>query len=124
MRQRACVCERHDMEQQLQQRHVWARRARGCGSAARWHGGHAAADKPALLLLCCAVSCSGSNYWSAGVFLATRTPFMCGAVHLTKHLIKRYLLHPHRQGRHKKLVHALTIVLDQLLPTAFYGRCP
>ena len=62
-----------------------------------------------------------SNYWSAGIFLATRTPFMCGAVHLTKHLIKRFLLRPHRQGRHKKLVKAITVVLDQLLPPAFYG---
>jgi hypothetical protein len=69
-----------------------------------------------LWLLC-------SNYWTTGVFLATRTPFMCGAVHLAKHMIKRFLLRPHRQGRHKKLVRALTVVLDQLLPTAFYGEC-
>lgn len=62
-----------------------------------------------------------STYWSAGVFLATRTPFLCAAVHFTKHLIKKYLLRPHRQGRHRRLVHAATVVLDQLLPTAFYG---
>lgn len=65
-----------------------------------------------------------STYWSAGVFLATRTPFMCAAVHLSKHLVKRFLLWPHRSGRHKRLVHALTVFLDQLVPTAFYGVLP
>lgn len=65
-----------------------------------------------------------STYWSAGMFLATRAPFMCAAVHFGKHLIKRYVLRPHREGRHKRLVKVATIILDQLLPTAFYGERP
>jgi hypothetical protein len=55
------------------------------------------------------------------VFLATRAPLMCGAVHFLKHLIHQHVLRPRRNGRHRRLVRAAAFVLDQLLPTAFYG---
>jgi hypothetical protein len=43
-------------------------------------------------------------------------------VHLAKHLVKRWVLRRHQDGRHRRLMAALTFVLDQLLPTAFYGE--
>eukprot|EP00878_Enallax_costatus_P004829 GHUV01005081.1.p1 GENE.GHUV01005081.1~~GHUV01005081.1.p1 ORF type:complete len:208 (+),score=46.47 GHUV01005081.1:321-944(+) len=61
------------------------------------------------------------NWWHIGWFLATRTPFMCAAVYVTKHLVQEHLLKPHANGRCKKVVKAASFVLDELIPTGFYG---
>ncbi|WIA20696.1 hypothetical protein OEZ85_005067 [Tetradesmus obliquus] len=61
------------------------------------------------------------NWWSIGWFLAIRTPITCAAVHCAKHLVRKHLLAPHRGGRCKRVVAAATFVLDELLPTQFYG---
>eukprot|EP00775_Hariotina_reticulata_P009264 gene9264-9429_t len=61
------------------------------------------------------------NWWSIGFFLATRTPIMCAVVHCSKHLLKKHVLERHKQGRARKLVSAAEFVLDELLPTGFYG---
>lgn len=55
------------------------------------------------------------------VFLATRTPIMCAAMHVAKHLLRKHVLRPHAHGRMRRLVAAVTFVLDELLPTGFYG---
>jgi hypothetical protein len=61
------------------------------------------------------------NWWSIGFFLATRTPFMCAVVHYSKHILKKHILERHKQGRLHQLVIAAEFVLDELLPTGFYG---
>jgi hypothetical protein len=42
-------------------------------------------------------------------------------VYAAKHIIKTRLLAPHAAGRRRRLVVIATFVLDELLPTQFYG---
>lgn len=46
---------------------------------------------------------------------------MCAAVYYAKHLVKKHLLRPHAAGRCKRAVRLATFVLDELVPTQFYG---
>lgn len=62
------------------------------------------------------------NWWAIGVFLATRTPLMCAAVHAAKAGARRLLRLVKKDGRAaRRLVAVANFVLDELVPTGFYG---